>query len=164
MERRVLVPLDGSTAAEAALRSAASVVTALAEGVLLVHVLETDAPNEPEADDLDWRLMRAEALAYLRSVAQRLEERGIDVSVAIDVGNAAEQIVRRARQDDSALVVMAAHGRGEADAFSAGGTLHKVLSLTSTSVMLVRRADGSNGSGASRRSAAAATWPRWRRG
>lgn len=141
MKRRVLIPLDGSTAAETALWHAAAVVDALAEGVMLVHVLETDAPNEPSVRDLDWRLMRAEAHAYLRSVAQRLEERGIDVSLSIDVGNAAEQIVRHARDDEIVLVVMAAHGRGEADAFASGGTINKVLSLASTSVMVVRRCD-----------------------
>jgi nucleotide-binding universal stress UspA family protein len=141
MKRRVLVPLDGSAAAETAVWHAVAVAGALAEGVLLVHVLETPVPSEPSVRDLDWRLMRAEARAYLLSVARRLEERGIDVSLSIDVGSAAEQIVRHARRDEIVLVVMAAHGRGESDAFSFGGTTHKVLSLSSTSVMVVRRGD-----------------------
>jgi len=144
MKRFLLVPLDGSAAAETAVWHAAGLVGALADGLLLLQVLETPPlPSEHVSRDLDWRLLRAESVAYLRSVADRLAQIGVDTEVAVEMGAAAEEIVRHARRDDVALVVMAAHGRGEAEAFAFGGTTHKVLSLAPASVMVVRRgADG----------------------
>ena len=140
MKRYLLVPLDGSAAAETAAWHAAGLVGALADGLLLLQVLETPPlPSENVSRDLDWRLLHAESAAYLRSVAERLAEIGVDAEFAVEIGPAAEQIVRHARRDDVALVVMAAHGRGEADAFAFGGTTHKVLSLAPASVMVVRR-------------------------
>ena len=142
MRRRVLVPLDGSRAAETAVWHAAAVAGALADGVVLVQVLETPpAHTDAFVRDLDWRLLRTEAHAYLRSLASHLAERGLDATIAVEIGSAAEEIVRLARRPDVELVVMAAHGRGEADAFTFGGTTHKVLSLAPTSVMVVRRGE-----------------------
>jgi len=140
VERHVLVPLDGSTAAEAAVWHAAAFVGAVADGVLLLQVLETPPSADHLSRDLDWRLRHAESLAYLRSVAERLAEAGVACAVEVEIGVAADEIVRHARRDDVALVVMAAHGRGEAAAFDLGGTTHKVLSLAPTSVMVVRLA------------------------
>lgn len=140
MKRYLLVPLDGSAAAETAVWHAAGLVGALADGLLLLQVLETPSlPSEKVSRDLDWRLLHAESAAYLRSVADRLAEIGVEAAVAVEIGAAAEQIVRHARRHDVALVVMAAHGRGEAEAFAFGGTTHKVLSLAPASVMVVRR-------------------------
>ncbi|MBW6455863.1 MAG: universal stress protein [Trueperaceae bacterium] len=140
MERYLLVPLDGSTAAETAVWHAAGLVGALADGLLLLQVLETPPlPSENVSRDLDWRLLHAESAAYLRSVAERLAEIGVEAAIAVEIGAPAEQIVRHARRQDVVLVVMAAHGRGEAEAFAFGGTTHKVLSLAPASVMVVRR-------------------------
>jgi nucleotide-binding universal stress UspA family protein len=140
MRRQILVPLDGSPAAETAVWHAAALVGPLADGLLLLQVLEPPLlPSESVSRDLDWRLLRAESAAYLRSVAERLAETGVEATAAVETGAAAEQIVRHARRDHIALVVMAAHGRGEADTFAFGGTTHKVLSLAPASVMVVRR-------------------------
>jgi len=140
MKRYLLVPLDGSAAAETAVWHAAALVGALGDGLLLLQVLETpQLPSESTSRDLDWRLLQAESAAYLRSVAERLAEASVEATCVVETGSAAAQIVRHARRDDVALVVMAAHGRGEADAFDLGGTTHKVLSLAPASVMVVRR-------------------------
>jgi nucleotide-binding universal stress UspA family protein len=139
MPRRVLVPLDGSPAAEAAVGHAGAVAAALADGVLLLQVLESPPPSEMAGGDVDWRLRRAEASAYLRSVAERLAERGVDADTVVTIGDPADEIVRHARHDDVGLVVLAAHGRGAAEAFDLGGTCHKVLSLAPASVMVVGR-------------------------
>jgi nucleotide-binding universal stress UspA family protein len=141
MSRRVLVPLDGSPAAETAVGHARAVAAALADGLLLLQVLESPPLSEMAGGEVDWRLRRAEAGAYLRAVAERLAERGVDAETAVTTGDAAAEIVRHARQDDVSLVVMAAHGRGDAQAFELGGTCHKVLSLAPASVMVVGRAD-----------------------
>jgi nucleotide-binding universal stress UspA family protein len=137
-----------------------AVAAALADGLLLLQVLESPPPSEMAGGEVDWRLRRAEAAAYLRAVAERLAERGVDAETAVTIGDAADEIVRHARRDDVALVVMAAHGRGDALAFELGGTCHKVLSLAPASVMVVGRADagGRGADGVARRPAS--SWPR----
>jgi len=139
MARRVLVPLDGSPAAEAAVWHAAAVAPALADGLLLLQVLEPGSAFDTADGDVDWRLRRAESGAYLRSVAERLAALGIDAATEVAMGAAADEIVRYARRDDVALIALAAHGRGEAEAFEFGGTCHKVLSCAPASIMVVRR-------------------------
>lgn len=136
MGRVVLVPLDGSPAAEIAIGHARAVAPALDAGLVLLHVLEGPRPATP---DVSWQLREAEGRAYLHDVAEGVRADGTTVDEAIANGAAADEIVRRAREADVALVVLAAHGHGDARAFELGGTSHKVLSRAPASVMVVRR-------------------------
>lgn len=140
MARRVLVPLDGSPAAERALGHASALATALGDGLRLLQVLEP-VPAASEPADVDWRLRRAESTAYLRSVAERLADEGVDVETTVASGTVAAEIVRHASEADVEYVVLTTHGAGAATAFEAGGTCHQVLSRVPVSVLLVRRSD-----------------------
>jgi nucleotide-binding universal stress UspA family protein len=142
MLRRVLVPLDGSPSAETALTHAVAVAGALADGLVLLQVLEPlPGPIKAIDGDVDWRLRRAEANAYLRSLAERLAGRDVDAETVVATGNAADEIVQRARDEAIDLVVLASHGEGQARAFDVGGTCQKILSRSPTSVLLVHRQD-----------------------
>ncbi|HEX6199890.1 MAG TPA: universal stress protein [Thermoanaerobaculia bacterium] len=139
MIRRVLVPLDGSRMAEAALGHAAAIVTALGAGLVLLRVVEGRAAlTDPAAASVDWRLRRVEAEAYLRQVAARLSEEGVEAATEVVEGKAADEIVQFVRGRAVDLVVLAAHGRGAAREFPFGGTVHKVLASAPASVMVIR--------------------------
>jgi nucleotide-binding universal stress UspA family protein len=142
MARYVLVPLDGSPAAESAVAHGAAVAAALADAVLLLHVLEPSAAVGTLEGDVDWRLRRAEAGAYLRSVADAWGALGVATETEVAVGTPADEIVRCASRDDVVAVVVAAHGRGASTAFDLGGTCQKVLWGAPTSLLIVRRAEG----------------------
>jgi nucleotide-binding universal stress UspA family protein len=131
---RILVPLDGSRASETALRHAVAVVGALADGLLLLRVLEIG----DDAEGIESRFQRTEASAYLDQTAERLTRGGVDVTTLVTVGGVANEIVRCANRDDVSLVVLTSHGRGAASGFAFGGTASKVLSQIATSVMVVR--------------------------
>lgn len=139
MIRRVLVPLDGSRMAEAALGHAVAVATALDAGLVLLRVVEGGpALTDPAATSVDWRLRRVEAEAYLRQVAARLAEEGMDAGTEVVEGKAADEIVQFVTGRGVDLVVLASHGLGGALEFPFGGTVHKVLASAPASVMVIR--------------------------
>jgi nucleotide-binding universal stress UspA family protein len=134
MDRSVLVPLDGSAAAETILAHVGAIAPTMAGDVLLFRVLE---PPSDAAPDVDWRLQRAECAAYLTAVAEHLARPDLTVRTEVATGTAAGEIVRRASDEGVALVALTTHGRGEAHAFDLGGTSHKVVSRAPTSVLVV---------------------------
>jgi nucleotide-binding universal stress UspA family protein len=136
MTRRILVPLDGSLASEAALWHAAAIVDAMADGLLLLRVLQPGGGDDEEG--IENRFLRTEATAYLDQMAERLSEQGADVTTTVAVGGVADEIVRHSEREDVTMVVLTSHGGGAASAFSLGGTAQKVLSRLETSVMVVR--------------------------
>jgi nucleotide-binding universal stress UspA family protein len=139
MIRRILVPLDGSPAAEEALAHAAAVGRSQRATLTLLQVVEAGtAPTEAVASGVDRRLQRAEAVAYLGEVARRLAAESLEATAEVAEGRAADEIVHRARAVGADLVVLATHGLGEALGFPVGGTVQKALSLVPCSVMVVR--------------------------
>ena len=131
MATNLLLPLDGSDLAQAAVPYAERLGQALGWGVVLLRVL----PHDPGGDeDLDVAASdmetvaavddaiaengpavalhrRAAALERLAPVAARLRAAGLAVESQVSFGPAAEVIADRAGADDVALVVLASHGR-----------------------------------------------------
>lgn len=139
--RRILVPLDGSPTAEHALRHAAAIARSLGAEIRLLRVLEAHVPlPDSLLEAVDWKLLRLEAEAYLDAIAARLRDQGLEAASAVVEGKAADEIVRHVRDQGADLVVVSAYGHGGRCEFAAGGTVHKVLSLAPSSLMLVRPA------------------------
>ena len=70
MFKHILVPLDGSKLAEAALPAAVSLAKTFKAPVTLLHIIEQDAPEEIHRDR---HLTEAsEAEAYLAKIAKRI--------------------------------------------------------------------------------------------
>jgi nucleotide-binding universal stress UspA family protein len=138
MFRRVLVPLDGSSLAEAAIPHAAAVAATFGAEVLLLRVIPVRQRNgAAPMDIIDRRLCRAEARAYLDAVAADL--RGEDVTVGTEVshGQPAEQIVELLKNRKVDLLVLTSHGLGGCTEFPVSGTAHKVVSRSPISVLMV---------------------------
>ena len=112
---RLLVPLDGSDHAEAALPVAVAIATAawapltLARVVpFLPHPVPPLYPLTPRVADEEQRLCR-EAQVYLMATRSRLPAQ-IEVETVVVRGDAGDQLVTAAQQHD--LVVMTSRGRG----------------------------------------------------
>jgi nucleotide-binding universal stress UspA family protein len=109
---RILVPLDGSRLAEAALAAAASVAQTLRARLLLLHVLERDAPTRVHGEE---HLTTVdEAKRYLDGHAVRLRGGGIRVEVDVHerpVADVAAALDVHAHELDADLIAMCAHGR-----------------------------------------------------
>ena len=136
MFTRVLVPLDGSAAAEAALPYAERLARHAGAEVLLVRVV----PPPPQSVFAPGRSAAAEeaaAAAYLAQLTGRPALRGLQVAVLAVRGYPATQIARTAARRAGTLVVMATRGLTGLRRAGPGSTADRVLHLSRAPVLLV---------------------------
>lgn len=146
--RRVLVPLDGSELAEAALAPAVRVARQVGASLELLRVVDpamlTESPYIPATpeDSAEYaERQTSEARSYLMGVAERLRADGVEVAeVSVDDGVPASTILGRAAVGAD-LIAMATHGRGGLKRWLVGSVSDKVLRGADVPVMLVRPND-----------------------
>jgi len=144
---QVLVPLDGSEQAEAALPHAIALAK-LCDGH--VHLLQVEERAEDlrvsvwglashDADDLPARLASADR--YLHHVVARFERDWPPATVSVEArgGHRIGEAIAQAAMDQGAdLIAMTTHGRG-ASRLLIGSVADKVIRGTECSVLLYRR-------------------------
>ncbi|ACZ39710.1 universal stress protein [Sphaerobacter thermophilus] len=147
--RRIMVPLDGSAYAEAALSYAVQIARAFDAELSLVRVAETTqiyamltppAQTPPAVESLNEVVAQliADANAYLAKVGERLQGEGLRVRTQTLEGIAAEQLLAYEQEEDIDLVVMATHGRSGFSRLVFGSVAERVLKLGKTPVMMVK--------------------------
>src|SRR5205814_8513011 len=140
---RLLLPLDGSRLAEAALPAAERLALAFGSTVTLLHVVERGA--RPTVHGERHFTDRAAADAYLAELIAALAGRGVLASAHVhDVpeGDVAASVAAHAAEVNADLVVLCTHGRGGVRGFLWGGIAQQVLRRGTTPVLLVRAAPG----------------------
>jgi acetoin utilization protein AcuB len=136
--RRILVPLDGSTLAEAALPRAADLARRSGAGLYLLRAVEVATFPGVDPTEAQVRAVR-EAEGYLADVQQRLVKAGhADVETSAWYGPAAYAIVEAARTRDVDQIVMTTHGRSGLGRLVLGSVAESVLRGTTTPVLLLR--------------------------
>ena len=146
--QRILLPLDGTPDAEAALPLAEEIARALGGMMHLTLVVPTVgslsgamssvarfSPNVT-AQLLD----RAgdDATLYLQALADRLTAAGIRVETSIARDDPATAIIEEARRIRAGLIVMASHGRAGFGGAWAGSVSNKVLARSPGPFLLIR--------------------------
>jgi nucleotide-binding universal stress UspA family protein len=137
---KILVPLDRSLLAECVLPHAIALARCLDAQLMLLHVLSLpDKQDRLRAvDPLEWQLRRAEAESYLQGVCVRVREAGVSCEAQVNDGDAAEQIVDCARDNEVGLVLIASHGQSGLSDWNVSSVVQKVIVRASTSLMIVR--------------------------
>jgi nucleotide-binding universal stress UspA family protein len=125
---KILVPLDGSELAEAALAPALAFAEALSAGVVLLTVVV------PLAVKLDPDLYQSVidngqkvAENYLNSIKSRPLFSSVHLEYEIVVGKAAKSIIDYAQENEIDLIVMSSHGRSGISRWVYGSVADKVL-------------------------------------
>lgn len=139
MFEHLLVPLDGSRLAEAALPAAATLSKTLGARVTLIHVIERGAPQEIHGEQ--HLSDPTEASAYLSEVAARAFSPGVRVEQHVhtaEVKDVARSIVEHADELGPDLVVMCTHGRGGVRTWLLGSIAQQVVALRATPVLLIQ--------------------------
>jgi len=138
MFRHLLVPLDGSPMAEAALPAAARLAGLLGVPVTLLHAIERGAPQSVHGEP---HLSSPEgARAYLEDAAARAFPGGAAVSTHVhrnEVDDVACSIAEHAAELGDALIVMCTHGRGGLGNLLLGNIAQKVVEFGVAPVLLV---------------------------
>ena len=141
----VILPLDGSATAEAAIPHAVEMAKLLGAGISLIRAVSpashADASLEYMPDSYQ-RLVedaREDAEEYLDGVATRIRDQGIsEVRSEASIGNASSAIVDLARAADEPLVVMATHGRSGVGRWVLGSVADRVVRHGPGPVLVVR--------------------------
>lgn len=143
--KTVLVPLDQSAVAAAAVPYAAAVAKAMGSSLLLFSVVQTrfEGPilRRLEADEQLNQRRQAAAEAYLVSMAASLREPGLGVATRAVMGEPVEQILAAAEDESAGMVAMATHGRSGVERWFIGSVADKVMRLGHKPTLLMRPAE-----------------------
>lgn len=141
MFRHVLIPLDGSAAAEAAVPVAVFIAEHTGARATLLHVVEQSPPSAVHGE----RHLRdaTEAEAYLRTAAERLVPPAVRADCHVHAPLVRDVVVGIAghlQELAPDLIVMAVHGGRDLKRFLFGDMAQKVASRSTVPVLLVRTA------------------------
>jgi len=143
---KIIVPLDGSDAAEEALPFVEELSKALGLEVILIQVIgvETTVHFGPMAPD-GWPvptdvLQRLDVVAsgYLKGLATDLKARGLTVQWEVLRGSPGSRIVEFAKETAYSLVVMTSHGRSGFRRWVMGSVADEVVRHTGEPVLVTR--------------------------
>lgn len=145
MFSKILVPLDGSNAAEKVLCYVRTIAGALKLPIELLEVIDISAMSAHLVGDkaryLDRFITEAESASrrYLAEIGSNLA--GFNVSSSVLRGKPAEVILEKATAEPATLVAMATHGRSGLNRWLLGSVAEKVLRGTGNPLFLVRADD-----------------------
>ena len=150
MYRNILVPLDGSPAAERGLQEAIALAAALGSRIKLLHVIDPTVvypmiayiPREDMAlSGGHDKTLRDEAEALVARAEANAEAKGVTTErliVTRDVTTVADLIVEAAEQSNADMIVMGTHGRRGLDRLLMGSDAEMVLRNSRVPVLMVR--------------------------
>jgi len=143
MYKRVLVPLDGSEAAETILPFVEQVAGPLDVEVVLLRVIEPPSASEVIASaglmspDV-WRMKELEAKQYLAGVERRLVQKGLGVERRLQIGQPGHEILATVAEAGADLIAMTTHGHSGIARFLFGSVAEAVLRASPVPVLMFR--------------------------
>ena len=147
MFNHLLVPLDGSHLAEAALPPALELASKFNSEISLVwviqppHLIMTAANGSVYAQLLSEMRNQSEqdAHAYLKDHQDSLQQQGYMVNTQVTEGeNVADALLQVATQLEVDAIVMSTHGRGGLSRWVFGSVADKMLRYADVPVLLIR--------------------------
>jgi nucleotide-binding universal stress UspA family protein len=143
MYTRLLIPLDGSKTAEAALPYGRTLARTLKIPVELLGVVDTSVlDNRVFRDSGDSETIIAESIRSSEEYLNRIVKTFPDdnVSCIVETGKAEEVIIEKAGSD-ATLTAMATHGRSGIDRLLMGSVAEKVLRSAINPLILIRASE-----------------------
>ena len=143
MYKRILVPMDGSSLAEAVLPHIQQLAQALETEVILLQVLvepadafavRTSALSPPKFT----RKLQMRTKAYLKTVCASLEKQGVRASYLIRHGGVPETILEVAEIMQADLIAMCTHGHSPTRLFLLGSVTYQVVRQSPLPVLVIR--------------------------
>lgn len=143
--RRIVVPLDGSDLAYAAIGPADDLAKRFDAEIILLQVgpqprvLTDEAGRIVSTADQEAQRQSEEANRYLTSIRWRLASRGLRARTAYRIGDPAAEIVRLAGQEQADTIAMSTHGRSGLERIRYGSVAESVLHHSHVPVMTFGR-------------------------
>lgn len=137
----MLVPVDFSEFQSRLLTHAREIALAYGMDVTLLHVVEVTGMPEPygvEASLPDPGELADRTREALSEEVNSLRERGVEVSLEVRGGHAAEQTLEVAEEIDAAFITIATHGRTGMERVLMGSVAEKVIRQATCPVCTVK--------------------------
>lgn len=131
MFKTILIPLDGSGLAEAALEHGEVLARKFNSRIILLRVC-TAAPQLDPVSGLDSRQI------YLEQVAKGLRESSLEVETRLQKGDPGRVIIEMAETTEIDLVILSSHGRTGLARWVYGSVAEKILHEARCPMMLIR--------------------------
>ena len=156
MYQKIVVPLDGSKLAECVLPHVEMVAKGChTETVILVTVTEritasssvTHLAQPPDMQPVLVPVLKVPVIVgkkqkqgarYLKRIAKRLENNGVNVETEVLLGNPADEITSFTEQTGASLICMASHGRSGPSRWAYGSVADKVFRSSCVPILMVR--------------------------
>jgi nucleotide-binding universal stress UspA family protein len=142
MYNKILVPLDGSEFAEAALPHARALAQCTGAEIILLRVVRQSVRAYAAPDPLLYNSFQEDTVAecadYLELVAADLKAAGHKVATETGTGPVAETILEFAEGLGADLIAMSTHGRSGLARWFIGSTADKVMRAATLPVLLTR--------------------------
>lgn len=138
MFNHVLVPLDGSIAAEAAVAYAMLLPSRVVTLLMVIPTVDTPGYDwlTDVADDTHHDEQGKRALTYLESVAAPRRDRNRTLKPVVAEGDPSERIIEAAK--DASLILMTNHGHGTTSPTAYGRTVDRIARHSGKPVLVVR--------------------------
>ncbi len=150
MLERILVPLDGSEAAETVLPYVEELVSKLVAvqkvKITLLQVVSSlthpvvaggESVSIPYTE-VEVEQIKKKAMNYLNKTSKGLRSKGVVVNCKVAVGRAADEIIKATDEINADLVAMSTHGRSGFRRWAFGSTTDHVLRGGHVPVLMVR--------------------------
>jgi nucleotide-binding universal stress UspA family protein len=130
---RILVPLDGSGAAESVLPTVAALCRKHWAHAVLVRVVEPPAAgSSPSLEDSAHLSM-----LYLKQIAATFERQGLEAKVVVRIGPILDSLLAVAAEEKVSLIAMATHGRVTPQLIPFGEIGEKLFQSSSVPILAV---------------------------
>jgi len=134
---KILVPLDGSETAEAAVPIAMRLASESKAALMLLSVVSLRVPQDPSPADVN--VVRiSDAKAYLETAKSHLMSACADAVTTVWCGTPAAAIIGAAQAYGADLIVMTSHGRRDLQREMFGSVAEAVLREAPMQVIVVR--------------------------
>ena len=137
---RILVPLDGSEAAESVLPTVAALCRKHSSQAVLVRVVEPPAAGSSPSLEESAHL----CMLYLRQVAATFEKQGLQSKVVVRIGPIGPSLLATAADEKVSLIAMSTHGRSTPESVPFGEIGDKLFRSSSIPILAVPPGNGSS--------------------
>ncbi|ELZ05699.1 universal stress protein [Natrialba asiatica] len=138
MDDSLLVPVDGSDPARAALKQALDIAVDTGATVHVLHVVPANESRLLQFGDRDIDVLEDEGEEIVDRARSAADERNVAVVDTIVQGEPQEQILTYAESHSVDCIIMGAHGRHGLEEYILGSTTERVVHRSAVPVMTVR--------------------------
>ena len=140
MYNEILVPTDGSPAADTAIEHAVGLADKYDARVHALYVVDGASYSTLEAgSQIVIEALEAEGAEATDRVVEAADDAGVEASTTVTTGTAYRTIQNYVDDNDIDLIVMGTHGRQGLDRYLLGSVTERVVRTSEVPVMTVRQ-------------------------